>query len=143
MRRRCSAAKSLSPSLIRLFSVGILRRIGFSPRTDCFAIVPKIRPMTLRGGDFTPAAISIHAEQCASICAAFIAPHCLSLSDLSDRGTNMGRPVALVLYVVLMAAVIVGVDLLFFRDRFWERLTVNIGIVLVFGAFYMRFLTRP
>jgi hypothetical protein len=55
----------------------------------------------------------------------------------------MGRPVALVLYVVLMAAVIVGVDLLFFRDRFWERLTVNIGIVLVFGAFYMRFLTRP
>ena len=31
-------------------------------------------------------------------------------------------------------------DIAFFRDRFWERLMVNIGIVLVFAAFYMRFL---
>ena len=46
-------------------------------------------------------------------------------------------------YVVLMVAVIVGVDILFFRNRFWERLTVNIGIVLVFAAFYLRFLNRP
>jgi hypothetical protein len=29
------------------------------------------------------------------------------------------------------------------RNRFWERLTVNIGIVLVFAAFYLRFLRRP
>jgi hypothetical protein len=42
-----------------------------------------------------------------------------------------------------MAAVIAGVDLLFFRNRLWERLTVNIGIVLVFAAFYLRFLKRP
>jgi hypothetical protein len=55
----------------------------------------------------------------------------------------MGRQVAVVLYVVAMAAVIVGVDLAFFRYRFWERLTVNIGIVLVFAAFYLRFLKRP
>lgn len=55
----------------------------------------------------------------------------------------MGRQVAVVLYVVAMAAVIVGVDFLFFRYRFWERLTVNIGIVLVFAAFYWRFLRRP
>jgi hypothetical protein len=48
-----------------------------------------------------------------------------------------------VLYIVLMAAVVVGVDVLFFRNRFWERLMVNIGIVLVFGAFYLRFLQRP
>ena len=41
---------------------------------------------------------------------------------------------------VVMAAIIVGVDFMFFRDRFWERLTVNIGIVLVFAAFYRRFL---
>ena len=47
------------------------------------------------------------------------------------------------LYVVAMAAVIVGVDFLFFRNRFWERLTVNIGIVLVFAGFYFRFLRRP
>jgi uncharacterized membrane protein len=53
---------------------------------------------------------------------------------------GMGRQVALVLYVAAMAAVIVGVDLMFFRNRFWERLTVNIGIVLVFAAFYLRFL---
>ena len=46
------------------------------------------------------------------------------------------------LYAVLMAAVIVGVDLFFFRNRFWERLAVNLGIVLVFGAFYFRFLKR-
>jgi len=47
------------------------------------------------------------------------------------------------LYVVLMAAVIVAVDVLFFRNRFWERLTVNGGIVLVFLAFYFRFLKHP
>jgi hypothetical protein len=42
-----------------------------------------------------------------------------------------------------MAAAIVAVDLLFFRHRFWERLAANIGIVLVFGAFYFRFLNHP
>lgn len=55
----------------------------------------------------------------------------------------MGRQVAVVLYMVAMAAVIVGVDVGFFRNRFWERLIVNIGIVLVFVAFYLRFLKRP
>jgi hypothetical protein len=55
----------------------------------------------------------------------------------------MDRPVAAVLYVVAMAAVIVGVDVVFFRHRFWERLMVNIGIVLVFVAFYLRFVRRP
>jgi hypothetical protein len=54
----------------------------------------------------------------------------------------MDRRTAVALYVVAMVAVIVGVDLVFFRNRFWERLTVNIGIVLVFAAFYFRFL-RP
>ena len=56
---------------------------------------------------------------------------------------ELSRQVAGVLYAVAMAAVIVGVDVAFFRDRFWERLAVNIGIVLVFGAFYFRFLSRP
>jgi hypothetical protein len=55
---------------------------------------------------------------------------------------EIGRQVAIALYVVAMAAVIVGVDFAFFRNRFWERLTVNIGIVLVFAAFYLRFLRR-
>ena len=66
-------------------------------------------------------------------------PNGLSLSEESE----MGRQVAVVLYVVAMAAAIVGVDFVFFRNRFWERLTVNIGIVLVFAAFYLRFLRRP
>jgi hypothetical protein len=55
----------------------------------------------------------------------------------------MVRHVAVVLYVVAMAALIVAVDFVFFRNRFWERLMVNIGIVLVFVAFYLRFFGRP
>ena len=55
----------------------------------------------------------------------------------------MDRRIAMVLYVVAMAAVIVCVDFVFFRNRFWERLMVNIGIVLVVGAFYLRFLMPP
>ena len=51
----------------------------------------------------------------------------------------MGRQAAVVLYVLAMAAVVVGVDILFFRHEFWERLAVNIGIVLIFAAFYYRF----
>ena len=47
------------------------------------------------------------------------------------------------LYALAMTAVIVGVDVAFFRNRFWERLTVNIGIVLVFAAFYLRSSRRP
>ena len=55
----------------------------------------------------------------------------------------MGKQVAVVLYVVAMAALIVAVDFVFFRNRFGERLIVNIGIVLVFVAFYSRFFRRP
>jgi hypothetical protein len=55
----------------------------------------------------------------------------------------MGRRAAVVLYVVLLVAVVVGVDFLFFRHRFWERLMANVGIVLVSAAFYLRFLKRP
>lgn len=52
----------------------------------------------------------------------------------------MGRQAATVLYVLTMVVVVVGVDVLFFRDHSWERLMVNVGVVLVFGAFYLRFL---
>lgn len=52
----------------------------------------------------------------------------------------MGRQLAIVLYVTAMIALIVGLDVAFFRSRFWERLMVNAGIVLIFGAFYLRFL---
>ncbi len=55
----------------------------------------------------------------------------------------MPRNIYLVLYAVVMVVVVVGVDLLFFRHQFWPRLIVNIGIVLVFAAFYMGFLRNP
>jgi type IV secretory pathway VirB2 component (pilin) len=51
----------------------------------------------------------------------------------------MGRQTALVLYVIALVVVVVGVDVLFFRNQFWPRLIVNVGIVLVFGAVYLRF----
>ena len=50
----------------------------------------------------------------------------------------MTSPMILAVYVVALIAVVVGVDVLFFRDQFWERLIANIGIVLVFAAFYLR-----
>jgi hypothetical protein len=54
----------------------------------------------------------------------------------------MDRNATLVLYVVVMVALIVGVDFLFLRDRFVPRLVVNIGIVVVFAAGYLIFLRR-
>ena len=48
----------------------------------------------------------------------------------------MARP----MIVVAMIALIVTVDALVFRNHFWERLMLNLGIVLVFAAFYLRFL---
>jgi hypothetical protein len=49
----------------------------------------------------------------------------------------------MVVYILVLVAVVVSVDFLFFKNRFWERLMVNIGIVLVFAAFYLRFLKNP
>ena len=46
------------------------------------------------------------------------------------------------LYVLALVAVVVGVDVLFFRNHFLARLIVNVGIVLVFTAFYLTFLKR-
>jgi uncharacterized protein (DUF983 family) len=55
----------------------------------------------------------------------------------------MTKSMFVVLYIVVLIAVVVSVDFLFFKNRFWERLMVNIGIVLVFAAFYLRFLKNP
>jgi hypothetical protein len=54
----------------------------------------------------------------------------------------MSRQLILALYIVAMAALIAGVDFVFFRNRVWERLRADIGIVLVFAAAYWRFLRR-
>jgi hypothetical protein len=64
-------------------------------------------------------------------------------AGIAGRLAAMSRQVALVLYVAAMVAVIVGVDFVFFRNQFWARLMVNIGIVLVFAAFYLRFFKGP
>ena len=45
-------------------------------------------------------------------------------------------------YVLVMVALIVGVDVLFLRHQFWPRLAVNVGIVVVFGTVYLLFLRR-
>ena len=56
----------------------------------------------------------------------------------------MSNPAIGRLCALAMVAVVVGLDLLFFRGKmwFWERLAANVGIVLVFGAFYVRFRAR-
>jgi predicted cobalt transporter CbtA len=51
----------------------------------------------------------------------------------------VGRQAAVALYVLTLVAVVVGVDVLFFRHHLWARLLANVGIVLVFAAFYLRF----
>ncbi len=44
------------------------------------------------------------------------------------------------LYVLVLVATVVVVDVLFFEGRLWERLLANVGIVVVFVAFYFGFL---
>jgi hypothetical protein len=52
----------------------------------------------------------------------------------------MRRNMTTVLYVLLMVIVIVALDLVFFRDLFWERLLSNVGVVLVCAAFGLKIL---
>ena len=51
----------------------------------------------------------------------------------------MGRHWAIGIYVVALVGIVIGVDILFFRHRVWARLLANVGVVLVFAAFYLRF----
>ena len=59
------------------------------------------------------------------------------------RSNPMGRQAIAAVYVIVMAAAIVGMDIAFFRDRLPERLLANISIVLLAAAFYLRFFGRP
>ena len=54
----------------------------------------------------------------------------------------MTRTTAAALCILAMIAVIVGVDVLFLRHRFWARLWVNIGVVTVFAVAYLRLVKR-
>lgn len=51
----------------------------------------------------------------------------------------MGKNTTTVIYVLALVATVVGVDILVFRHHFWARLMVNVGIVLIFAAFFLRF----
>jgi NADH:ubiquinone oxidoreductase subunit 3 (subunit A) len=59
---------------------------------------------------------------------------------MSGSRSTWSRPN--VFYAVLLVAVIVAIDLLFFKSRPWARLMVNVGMVLVFAATYFLFLKR-
>jgi hypothetical protein len=54
--------------------------------------------------------------------------------------TGMGRQALIAIYVLAMAVFIVGVDFAFLRGLFWQRLLVNVAIVLASAAFYLLFL---
>lgn len=54
----------------------------------------------------------------------------------------MAHRLIAVVYVLVMVAIIVGVDVLFLRHAFWPRLGVNVGIVVVFLTGYFVFLRR-
>jgi hypothetical protein len=56
--------------------------------------------------------------------------------DSAYYASGMAKPALVALVVVAMVAVIVTVDVLVFRDQFWERLAANAGIVVLFGAGY-------
>jgi hypothetical protein len=54
----------------------------------------------------------------------------------------VGRRAVTALYLVAMVAVVVGLDVLYLKHLFWERLLTNIGVVLVFVIVYLRFFKR-
>jgi hypothetical protein len=45
-----------------------------------------------------------------------------------------------IISVVIIFIVIYSIDSLFLRHLFWERLIVNIGIVLVFLVLFLRYM---
>jgi hypothetical protein len=61
-----------------------------------------------------------------------------------DRRTPelVSRTAGVVALLIVMVVLIVGLDVLFLRDRFGLRLTVNIGIVVVALVIYLTFLRR-
>jgi len=56
--------------------------------------------------------------------------------------SNMNGRKADALFVLALVVVVVGVDVLFLRHHLVERLIANIGVVLIFAAFYLAFLRR-
>jgi hypothetical protein len=59
-----------------------------------------------------------------------------------ERVSQMSGKLYAVLYALVMVAIIVTCDVLFFEGRVWERLIANIAIVAVFVGVYFAFLRR-
>jgi hypothetical protein len=59
-----------------------------------------------------------------------------------EQVSQMSTKIYGVLYALVMVAVIVTCDLLFFEGHVWERLIANIAIVAAFVAVYFVFLRR-
>ena len=55
----------------------------------------------------------------------------------------MTRGLTVALYIVVIAAVIVGVDVLFFRGTPWPRLIANLAIVAAFALLYLAVVRKP
>ncbi|MDI6024188.1 hypothetical protein QBL02_11605 [Leucobacter sp. UT-8R-CII-1-4] len=51
----------------------------------------------------------------------------------------MKHDLFVVIYLVVMVALIIGLDVLFLRDHLWWRLATNVGIVVVFATVYLLF----
>lgn len=49
----------------------------------------------------------------------------------------MNKNLINLIYVLAMIATVVIIDILFFRNQFWARLLSNIGIILIYIAFYI------
>jgi hypothetical protein len=69
-------------------------------------------------------------------------PHVLTLSVPHGSTKRLRNTGVVVAFVLALVAVIVAVDVLFLRHHFWARLIVNVGIVLIFIAVYLKFLRR-
>ncbi len=54
----------------------------------------------------------------------------------------MPKNTIVLLFVLTMIALIVGVDILLFKNLFWQRLIANISIVLLFIALYRRYIKQ-
>jgi hypothetical protein len=75
---------------------------------------------------------------------------CRSKPESVGASSSSGRPVIalasrifLAVYVAAMIAAVVLLDVTIFHKHLWARLMVNIGIIMVFVAFYLRFFKTP
>ncbi len=46
------------------------------------------------------------------------------------------------IFAILISVTIVTLDLFFFRDQTTQRFMANVGVTLIFGAFYWKFFKK-